>query len=273
MARRRARVLAGHHDHPPRGLAHRYPGLGGHHGPRPRRSPAPSTAPCSAGSSRWAVRSVGGYTQAFVDGRRVVGLGEPMGTEPAPPPGLVRVPRRRRPRGDRRRHRGGGRAGDRARHADHGLRHHGDLRRHRRGRVRRLAARLAHRLGRGRGARRGRLVRGHGARPARRARVLPAGVRVLRRGPQRTRVRVRVGVPGRRAARGRRRLRRAGRHDAPAAWTLYFAVTDTDASAAQVTELGGTVVSPPTDTPFGRMAIAAGPFGEVFALMGPVVGA
>lgn len=60
--------------------------------------------------------------------------------------------------------------------------------------------------------------------------------------------------------------------DAPAAWTLYFAVTDTDASAAKVTELGGTVVSPPTDTPFGRMAIAAGPFGEVFALMGPVVG-
>jgi len=59
--------------------------------------------------------------------------------------------------------------------------------------------------------------------------------------------------------------------DAPAAWTLYFGVQDTDASAARVTELGGTVVSPPTDTPFGRMAIVAGPFGEVFALMGPVV--
>ena len=36
-----------------------------------------------------------------------------------------------------------------------------------------------------------------------------------------------------------------------------------------MTALGGTVVSPPTDTPFGRMAIAAGPFGEVFAVMGP----
>ena len=60
----------------------------------------------------------------------------------------------------------------------------------------------------------------------------------------------------------------AGRR-APPAWTLYFAVADTDAAAAQVTELGGTVVSPPTDTPFGRMAIAAGPFGEVFAVMGP----
>jgi predicted enzyme related to lactoylglutathione lyase len=60
--------------------------------------------------------------------------------------------------------------------------------------------------------------------------------------------------------------------DAPAAWTLYFAVADVDAAAARVRELGGEVVSAPTDTPFGRMAIASGPFGEVFALMGPVAG-
>ncbi|MBO3085147.1 VOC family protein [Cellulomonas fengjieae] len=60
--------------------------------------------------------------------------------------------------------------------------------------------------------------------------------------------------------------------DAPAAWTLYFGVADAEVSAAQVAELGGTVVSPATDTPFGRMAIVAGPFGEVFALMGPVAG-
>ncbi|WP_028046091.1 VOC family protein [Cellulomonas sp. URHE0023] len=56
---------------------------------------------------------------------------------------------------------------------------------------------------------------------------------------------------------------------APPAWTLYFAVTDTDAAASSIASLGGTVVSPPTDTAFGRMAIAAGPFGEVFAVMGP----
>lgn len=56
---------------------------------------------------------------------------------------------------------------------------------------------------------------------------------------------------------------------APPAWTLYFAVSSTDAAAASVTSLGGSVVSPPTDTPFGRMAIATGPFGEVFAVMGP----
>ena len=57
--------------------------------------------------------------------------------------------------------------------------------------------------------------------------------------------------------------------DAPAAWTIYFAVTDIDAAAARVAELGGTVVSPPTDSAFGRMAIVAGPFGEVFALIAP----
>ncbi|WP_421735916.1 VOC family protein [Cellulomonas sp.] len=61
--------------------------------------------------------------------------------------------------------------------------------------------------------------------------------------------------------------------DAPAAWTLYFGVPDTDAAAARVGELGGTVVSPPTDTAFGRMAIVSGPFGEVFALMGPATDA
>ena len=33
--------------------------------------------------------------------------------------------------------------------------------------------------------------------------------------------------------------------------------------------VGGTVVSPPTDSTFGRMAIVSGPFGEVFALIAP----
>ena len=61
--------------------------------------------------------------------------------------------------------------------------------------------------------------------------------------------------------------------EAPAAWTLYFGVQDTDDAAARLIRLGGTVVSPPTDTAFGRMAIATGPFGEVFALMGPATDA
>jgi len=52
----------------------------------------------------------------------------------------------------------------------------------------------------------------------------------------------------------------------PAAWTLYFAVEDADAVAAAAVEHGGSVVSPPTDTPYGRMAIITGPSGEVFAV-------
>lgn len=59
----------------------------------------------------------------------------------------------------------------------------------------------------------------------------------------------------------------------PAAWTIYFGTPDTDASAERVVELGGTVMSAPSDTPYGRMSIVTGPFGEVFALIsgGPVV--
>lgn len=44
----------------------------------------------------------------------------------------------------------------------------------------------------------------------------------------------------------------------------------TDAAAATAREHGGQVLREPMDTPCGRMVIAAGPFGEVFGLMGPV---
>lgn len=57
--------------------------------------------------------------------------------------------------------------------------------------------------------------------------------------------------------------------DVPAAWTVYFQVPGVDDAAVRVAELGGTVVSPPEDTPNGRMVLATGPFGEVFALMEP----
>jgi uncharacterized protein len=57
--------------------------------------------------------------------------------------------------------------------------------------------------------------------------------------------------------------------DVPAAWATYFAVTDTDAALAKVTELGGRVVQPPNDTPFGRIGIAADNHGAVFSLITP----
>ncbi len=55
--------------------------------------------------------------------------------------------------------------------------------------------------------------------------------------------------------------------DAPNFWNLYFSVADTDQAAAAVTANGGTVLVPPTDTPVGRMAVAADPMGTRFALI------
>jgi uncharacterized protein len=55
----------------------------------------------------------------------------------------------------------------------------------------------------------------------------------------------------------------------PAAWATYFAVTDTDAALAKVTELGGSVVRPAEDTPFGRIGAAADNHGAVFSLITP----
>ena len=55
--------------------------------------------------------------------------------------------------------------------------------------------------------------------------------------------------------------------DDPTRWTTYFATDDADATAAQVTEAGGTLVAPPMDIgPAGRMAIAADPQGHPFGL-------
>jgi len=55
--------------------------------------------------------------------------------------------------------------------------------------------------------------------------------------------------------------------EVPAAWTSYFAVVDTDECAATAVELGGTIVSPPKDSVYGRLAEIRGPFGEHFTLM------
>lgn len=55
--------------------------------------------------------------------------------------------------------------------------------------------------------------------------------------------------------------------ETPASWATYFAVADTDAALAKVTELGGSVVAPAWDTPYGRMAVASDNQGAVFAVM------
>ncbi len=53
----------------------------------------------------------------------------------------------------------------------------------------------------------------------------------------------------------------------PPNWQVYFGVADTDAALARVVELGGQVVMPAEDSPYGRMAIAADPMGAVFKLV------
>jgi uncharacterized protein len=50
------------------------------------------------------------------------------------------------------------------------------------------------------------------------------------------------------------------------AWSVWFAVADADASAAQVAELGGSVMMPPSDMDFGRGAVVADPSGAVFGI-------
>jgi uncharacterized protein len=55
--------------------------------------------------------------------------------------------------------------------------------------------------------------------------------------------------------------------DVPSHWMAYFAVADADAAADRVAALGGSVMQPPFDTPYGRMALVAGPQGETFSVM------
>lgn len=57
----------------------------------------------------------------------------------------------------------------------------------------------------------------------------------------------------------------AGDGDFPA-WTVWFTVDETDASTAQVRELGGAVYMDPTDMSFGRGAVVADSAGAVFGI-------
>jgi predicted enzyme related to lactoylglutathione lyase len=52
----------------------------------------------------------------------------------------------------------------------------------------------------------------------------------------------------------------------PPHWTIYFGAADVDAAAAQVKELGGTVMAEAFDIPVGRMAVCADPQGAIFNL-------
>ena len=54
---------------------------------------------------------------------------------------------------------------------------------------------------------------------------------------------------------------------APSAWSVYFAA-DVDPTVAKAVELGGSVVQPAEDTPYGRLVTLAAPDGAIFKLRG-----
>ena len=53
----------------------------------------------------------------------------------------------------------------------------------------------------------------------------------------------------------------------PAAWTTYFAVDSTDAAVAAAVDLGGSVVQPIRDSPYGRIGVVTDDQGAVFSLI------
>ena len=55
--------------------------------------------------------------------------------------------------------------------------------------------------------------------------------------------------------------------DMPPSWSISIAVEDCDKSAAQIEELGGAIVIPPTDFPGGRFAVGTDPQGAFFGVV------
>ena len=54
-----------------------------------------------------------------------------------------------------------------------------------------------------------------------------------------------------------------------AAWSIYFAVDDVDATLAKAEELGGTIERPGEDTPYGRLGHRPRPDGDALPADGP----
>lgn len=53
----------------------------------------------------------------------------------------------------------------------------------------------------------------------------------------------------------------------PSHWEIYFETADMDASSAKVIELGGQVLTPPHESPFGRLGLFADSTGALFKLV------
>ncbi|WP_409331218.1 VOC family protein [Trujillonella humicola] len=55
--------------------------------------------------------------------------------------------------------------------------------------------------------------------------------------------------------------------DLPTGWSACFAVSDTDDTVATVEARGGKVLMPAQDSPYGRFAVVADPWGAAFSVM------
>jgi uncharacterized protein len=55
--------------------------------------------------------------------------------------------------------------------------------------------------------------------------------------------------------------------EVPPHWAVYFAVVDTDQTAARIADLGGSVIFGPNDIEPGRFAVAVDPAGAVFNVL------
>jgi uncharacterized protein len=53
----------------------------------------------------------------------------------------------------------------------------------------------------------------------------------------------------------------------PSHWLVYFAVADCDASVTKIESLGGAIISPAMDMPFGRFAVASDLGGATFGII------
>ena len=53
----------------------------------------------------------------------------------------------------------------------------------------------------------------------------------------------------------------------PSQWNIYFQVADTDAALTTIVDLGGSIIQPAEDTPYGRLAQAADPTGAQFKVV------
>jgi predicted enzyme related to lactoylglutathione lyase len=52
----------------------------------------------------------------------------------------------------------------------------------------------------------------------------------------------------------------------PSHWRVYLNTADVDVTLAKIVKLGGSIVNPAEDTPYGRLAVAADPNGGAFSL-------